>query len=56
MQDAQTMVQSLSAAAKPAALTVWTLALSVLQAVLRPLLGIAFVLIYLDLRAAPPNQ
>ena len=56
MQDAQAMVQSMSAAAKPAALTVWTLALSVLQTVLRPLLGIAFVLIYLDLRTAPPDQ
>lgn len=53
MQDAQAMVQSMSAAAKPAALTAWTLGLSVLQTVLRPLLGIAFVLIYLDLRAAP---
>ena len=55
-QDAQTIAQSLSAAAKPGALTVWTLTLSVLQTVLRPLLGIAFVLIYLDLRAARPNQ
>ena len=53
MQDAQSMVQSMSAAAKPAALSAWTLGLSVLQTVLRPLLGIAFVLIYLDLRAAP---
>jgi hypothetical protein len=47
------MVQSMSAAAKPATVTVWTLALSVLQTVLRPLLGIAFVLIYLELRPAP---
>jgi hypothetical protein len=52
-QDAQAMVQSMSAAAKPATVTVWTLALSVLQTVLRPLLGIAFVLIYLELRPAP---
>ena len=53
MQDAQEMVQSMSAAAKPAALSAWPLALGVLQTVLRPLLGIAFVLIYLDLKAAP---
>ena len=53
MQDAQAIVQSMSAAAKPTALTVWPLALGVLQTVLRPLLGIAFVLLYLDLRAAP---
>jgi hypothetical protein len=53
MQDAQAIVQSMSAAAKPAALTVWPLALGVLQTVLRPLLGIAFVLLYLDIRAAP---
>ena len=53
MQDAQTIVQSMSAAAKPTALTVWPLALGALQAVLRPLLGISFVLLYLDLRAAP---
>jgi len=52
-QDTQAMVQSLSAAAKPAAPTVWTIALSALQTVLRPLLGIAFVLIYLNLKAAP---
>lgn len=53
MQDAQAMMQSLSAAAKPVAPTVWTVGLSVLQTVLRPLLGIAFVLIYLELRPAP---
>ena len=53
MQDAQAIVQSMSAAAKPTALTVWPLALGALQGVLRPLLGISFVLLYLDLRAAP---
>jgi GYF domain 2 len=52
-QDAQAIVQSLSAAAKPAALTVWPIALGVLQTILRPLLGIGFVLLYLDLRATP---
>ena len=55
IQDAQAIVQSMSAAAKPTALTVWPLALGVLQTVLRPLLGIAFVLLYLDLRTAPNN-
>lgn len=53
MQDAQAIVQSMSTAAKPTALTVWPLALGALQAVLRPLLGISFVLLYLDLKAAP---
>lgn len=53
MQDAQAIVQSMSAAAKPTGLAVWPLALGLLQTVLRPLLGIAFVLLYLDLRAAP---
>jgi hypothetical protein len=52
-QDAQAIVQAMSAAAKPGALTVWPIALGVLQTVLRPLLGIGFVLLYLDLRAAP---
>ena len=52
-QDAQAIVQAMSAAAKPAALTVWPIALGVLQTVLRPLLGIGFVLLYLDLRTTP---
>jgi len=54
-QDAQAMVQSMSAATKPAGLTVWPLALGALQTVLRPLLGISFVLLYLDLRTTPKN-
>ena len=52
-QDAQAIVQAMSAAAKPAALMVWPIALGVLQTVLRPLLGIGFVLLYLDLRTTP---
>ncbi len=40
----------MTAAAKPMSLSIWPLALGVLQTVLRPLLGISFVLLYLDLR------
>jgi hypothetical protein len=56
MQDPQAILQSMSAAAKPAGLALLPLALGVLQAVLRPLLGIAFVLLYIDLSAQPHSQ
>lgn len=50
LHDPQAIVQSISAAAKPAGLALTPLLLQILQAVLRPLLGIGFVLIYLDLK------
>jgi GYF domain 2 len=58
MQDPQTILQSISAASKEAALSPWSLGLSILQAILRPLLGIAFVVIYLELidKIAPPDE
>ncbi len=49
-QDPQAMMEAMSAAAKPGPLAIWALGLGVLQTVLRPLLGIAFVLLYLDLK------
>ncbi|MEP6821054.1 MAG: DUF4339 domain-containing protein [Chthoniobacterales bacterium] len=49
-QDPQGMMEAMSAAAKPGPLAFWALGLGVLQTLLRPLLGIAFVLLYLDLK------
>ena len=47
-QDPQALLQSLSANSKPAGLDLLRLMLGLLQAVLHPLLGIAFVLLYFD--------
>jgi hypothetical protein len=56
MSDPQSIVQAMTAAAKPTTLSVWPVALGALQTILRPLLGISFVLLYLDLRGTPNNQ
>ncbi len=48
MQDAQSILQSLTASAKNTGFAVWPLVLAIVEAVLRPLLGIAFVLVYLE--------
>jgi hypothetical protein len=56
MSDPQSVIQSMTAAAKPATLSVWRVALGALQTILRPLLGISFVLVYLDLRGRAPND
>lgn len=47
-QDPQALLQSLSANSKPVGLDSLRLVLGLLQAVLHPLLGIAFVLLYFD--------
>lgn len=47
-QDPQALLQSLSANSKPAGLDLLRLVLGLLQAVVHPLLGIAFVLLYFD--------
>jgi hypothetical protein len=52
VQDPQALLQNLTASSKPERLNVSLLALSLLQTVLRPLLGIAFVLLYLDSKSA----
>ncbi len=49
-QDPQEIVKAMSAAAKPGPLALWAVGLGILQTVLRPLLGIAFVLLYLDVK------
>lgn len=46
--DPQTLMQSMTASAQASGLAVGPLLLGVLQAVLRPLLGISFVLLYLE--------
>jgi GYF domain 2 len=59
MQDPQAILQSMSAASKSADFSPVSLCLTLLQAILRPLLGIAFVLIYLDIMGSkilPPNE
>jgi len=56
MSDPQAIIQSMTAAAKPTTLSIWPVALGALQTILRPLLGISFVLLYLDLRGTPNNQ
>jgi hypothetical protein len=50
MSDPQSIIQAMTAAAKPTTLSLWPIALGALQTILRPLLGISFVLLYLDLR------
>ena len=52
VQDPQALLQNLTASSKPERLNVSLLALSLLQTVLRPLLGIAFVLLYFDSKSA----
>jgi len=47
-QDPQALLQSLSANSKPAGLDLLRLVFGLLQAVLHPLLGIGFVLLYFD--------
>ena len=56
MSDPQAIIQAMTAAAKPTTLSIWPVALGALQTILRPLLGISFVLLYLDLRGTPNNQ
>ena len=58
MQDPQAIMQAMAEASKSAPLSPWSL-LSLLQTILRPLLGIGFVLIYLDIigsKIIPPNE
>jgi hypothetical protein len=50
-QDPQALVQALSAAPKAHGFNGVSFGLSLLQAILRPLLGIAFVLLYFDARS-----
>lgn len=50
-QDPQKIVEAMSAAAKQGPLAFWAVGLGVLQTALRPLLGIAFVLLYLSIVA-----
>jgi hypothetical protein len=52
VQDPQALLQNLTTSSKPERLNVSLLALSLLQTVLRPLLGIAFVLLYFDSKSA----
>jgi len=56
MQNPQAILEWMSAASKPPGFALLPLALGVLQAIFRPLLGIAFVLLYLDINAPPPSQ
>ncbi len=53
LQDPQAIMQSMTASAQAAGLAPVALVLGVLQQVLRPLLGIAFVLLYLEIVPAP---
>jgi hypothetical protein len=48
--DPEAILQSMSAAAKPAGLAIVPFLLGLVQAILRPLLGIGFALLYLDLK------
>ncbi len=55
-QDPQALAQTLSALPKTHGFNAVSFALGLIQAGLRPLLGIAFVLIYFDARARLPDE
>jgi hypothetical protein len=52
-QDPQTLLQKLTEAQQARGFDVLTFALGILQKILQPLIGIAFVLIYIDSRKEP---
>ena len=52
-QDPQRLLQKLTEAQQAHGFDVLTLALGILQKILQPLIGIAFVLIYIDSRKEP---
>ena len=57
--DPQAILQAMTAASKPGGVGLGSLLFSILGAILRPLLGIAFVLIYLQIKHPPrfwPND
>ena len=47
-QDPQTLLQQLTEAQRTHGFDIYSFALSILQKILQPLLGIAFVVLYLD--------
>jgi hypothetical protein len=55
-QDAQILLQHITEAEQTKALEIPVFALTVFVKILRPLLGIAFVLVYLDSRLEPPSH
>jgi hypothetical protein len=55
-QDPQALVQALTANAKTHGVNVLSLAIGLLQALLRPLLGIGFVLLYFNATAPQAEE
>jgi GYF domain 2 len=55
-QDPQALLQQVTEAQKASGFNISALALSVVEKVLQPLVGIAFVVLYLDSRPEPPSH
>ena len=55
-QDPQALLQQMTEAQKASGFNIATLALSVVEKVLQPLVGIAFVVLYLDSKLEPPSH
>lgn len=55
-QDPEALLQALRTSAKPHGLNVLTVAFGLLQALLQPLLGIAFVLLYFDAKSQTTEE
>jgi hypothetical protein len=56
LQDPQAILQAMTAHSNATAMRIGPLVLGVIQAILRPLLGIAFVVLYYDLQARAKNS
>jgi hypothetical protein len=55
-QDPQALLQQMTEAQKASGFNIAAFALSVVEKVLQPLVGIAFVVLYLDSKLEPPSQ